>query len=62
MGVTAVEDKLQDDVALTMENLRQAGITIWILTGDNEDTAIAVSRMARHVSNIHFFILVGAII
>ena len=48
MGITAVEDKLQDDVAQTMENLRQAGIIIWILTGDNEETAVAVSRMARH--------------
>ena len=47
MGVTAVEDKLQDGVASTMENLRQAGIVIWILTGDNEETAVAVSRMAR---------------
>ena len=31
-----------------MESLRLAGIVIWILTGDNEETAVAVSRMARH--------------
>ena len=33
MGITAVEDKLQDEVAQTMENLRAAGVVIWILTG-----------------------------
>jgi magnesium-transporting ATPase (P-type) len=26
LGITGVEDKLQDDVAMTIEKLRQAGI------------------------------------
>ena len=49
MGATAVEDKLQDFVPETMHNLREAGIIIWVLTGDKEETAVAVSRMARHI-------------
>ena len=34
IGVTAVEDKLQEDVENTLFSLRQAGIKIWVLTGD----------------------------
>lgn len=35
LGATAVEDALQDDVADTVISLREAGIKIWVLTGDN---------------------------
>ena len=43
--VTGVEDLLQDDVNLTLENLRNAGMKIWMLTGDKIETAkcIAIS-------------------
>ena len=51
MGATAVEDKLQTNVASTMANLREAGIFVWVLTGDKEETALAVSRMARHIDS-----------
>lgn len=34
VGCSAIEDKLQDGVADTIESLRQAGINIWMLTGD----------------------------
>jgi phospholipid-translocating ATPase len=45
LGSTGVEDKLQDDVKLTLELLRNAGVKIWMLTGDKVETArcIAVS-------------------
>ena len=33
IGATAIEDKLQEDVADTLETIRQAGIKIWVLTG-----------------------------
>ena len=38
IGATAVEDKLQEDVATTLECLRRAGIKIWVLTGDKKET------------------------
>jgi phospholipid-translocating ATPase len=43
--VTGVEDLLQDEVNLTLENLRNAGMKIWMLTGDKIETAkcIAIS-------------------
>ena len=34
VGITGVEDKLQDEVALTIEALRMGGVKIWMLTGD----------------------------
>lgn len=36
LGATAIEDKLQGGVAETIENLRLAGIRIWVLTGDKQ--------------------------
>lgn len=37
--VTGVEDKLQVDVDKTIEMIRQAGIQVWMLTGDKVETA-----------------------
>lgn len=34
LGATAIEDKLQDGVPQCIERLIQAGIKIWVLTGD----------------------------
>jgi phospholipid-translocating ATPase len=34
LGVTGVEDKLQQDIKPSLELLRNAGIKIWMLTGD----------------------------
>ncbi|CAH0724955.1 unnamed protein product, partial [Brenthis ino] len=42
MGVTAIEDKLQDGVPETIANLSMAGIKIWVLTGDKQETAINI--------------------
>ncbi|SCU81654.1 LANO_0B03796g1_1 [Lachancea nothofagi CBS 11611] len=50
LGVTGVEDKLQDDVKSSIELLRNAGIKIWMLTGDKVETARCVSISAKLVS------------
>ncbi|XP_058977672.1 probable phospholipid-transporting ATPase IM isoform X2 [Musca domestica] len=42
VGVTAIEDKLQDGVPETIANLQMAGIKIWVLTGDKQETAINI--------------------
>jgi magnesium-transporting ATPase (P-type) len=34
LGMTAIEDKLQDGVPECIERLKQAGMKIWMLTGD----------------------------
>ncbi|XP_046141510.1 phospholipid-transporting ATPase ID isoform X3 [Osmia bicornis bicornis] len=42
LGATAIEDKLQDGVPQTIANLGLAGIKIWVLTGDKQETAINI--------------------
>ena len=42
-GVTALEDKLQDGLGSCLAQLAQAGIRIWMLTGDKMETAINVA-------------------
>ena len=47
VGVTAVEDKLQEGVPETISNLTNAGLKIWVLTGDKQETAINVGQACR---------------
>ena len=42
VGGTAIEDKLQEDVDVCIHKLKQAGIKIWVLTGDKIETAINI--------------------
>ena len=42
VGSTAIEDKLQDDVAVTIVSLKEAGIKVWVLTGDKIETAVQI--------------------
>lgn len=50
LGLSGVEDKLQVDVKPTLESLRNAGIRIWMLTGDKIETATCIAISARLVS------------
>lgn len=51
LGLAAVEDKLQDGVVEAIETLRQAGIKIWMLTGDILQTACNISFSSHLVTN-----------
>jgi len=42
VGVTAIEDKLQENVAASIEAVRKAGVKFWMLTGDKYETAKSV--------------------
>lgn len=42
LGATAIEDKLQEGVPSAISALGDAGIRVWILTGDKQETAINV--------------------
>jgi phospholipid-translocating ATPase len=50
LGLTGVEDKLQDDVRSTLELLRNAGIKIWMLTGDKIETATVIAISTKLVA------------
>lgn len=57
LGVTGVEDKLQENVALVIESLRNAGIQVWMLTGDKVETATCIAISAgfkRRTQPIYF--------
>ena len=56
--VTGVEDRLQDKVRITLEQLRNASIKVWMLTGDKLETATCIAKSSRLVSktqSIHIF-------
>lgn len=50
-GATAIEDKLQDEVAETISVLKEAGIKIWVLTGDKIETAINIGYSCKVLNN-----------
>jgi magnesium-transporting ATPase (P-type) len=51
LAVTGVEDRLQHNVRGTLETLRNAGIRVWMLTGDKEETARCIAASARLVTS-----------
>ena len=56
--VTGVEDRLQDKVRITLEQLRNASVKVWMLTGDKLETATCIAKSSRLVSKtqaIHIF-------
>eukprot|EP00756_Hemistasia_phaeocysticola_P022938 Hpha_TRINITY_DN15865_c2_g1::TRINITY_DN15865_c2_g1_i1::g.188318::m.188318/K01530/E3.6.3.1; phospholipid-translocating ATPase len=44
VGVTAIEDRLQEEVPETISALRKANIRFWMLTGDKYETAKQIAR------------------
>ena len=46
IGVTGIEDKLQDEVVQTIQDLKTAKIKVWMLTGDKKETAINLGHSA----------------
>lgn len=51
LGATAIEDKLQDKVAETIESLINANIRLWVLTGDKKETAIEIGKSCKLIAN-----------
>mmetsp|Transcript_23218 Transcript_23218/g.33776 ORF Transcript_23218/g.33776 Transcript_23218/m.33776 type:complete len:1789 (+) Transcript_23218:129-5495(+) len=47
VGATAIEDKLQKGVPETIHILEQAGIKLWVLTGDKRETAIEIGYSTK---------------
>lgn len=46
VGSTAIEDKLQDQVADTIQFMKSTGIKVWVLTGDKVETAMNIGVSA----------------
>lgn len=46
-GATGIEDRLQESVPDTIVALREAGIKVWVLTGDKPETAVNIGYACR---------------
>ena len=58
IGSTAIEDKLQEDVPETITAMKQAGIKVWVLTGDKVETAINIGTSCQLLHDaMNMFIL-----
>ena len=51
LGSTAIEDKLQDGVPSCIADMGRAGIAVWVLTGDKQETAINIAFACQLVDN-----------
>lgn len=60
IGGTAIEDKLQEGVPETIGVLAQAGIKIWVLTGDKIETAINIGFACNLLTKDMLLISVNA--
>ncbi|XP_056898637.1 phospholipid-transporting ATPase VB isoform X2 [Takifugu flavidus] len=47
LGATGIEDRLQENVPDTIVALREAGIQMWVLTGDKPETAVNIGYASR---------------
>ena len=47
LGTTGIEDRLQDGVPDTIASLRAAGIVVWVLTGDKQETAVNIAYSCK---------------
>lgn len=47
VGATAIEDQLQDKVGETISSLMDAGIKVWVLTGDKIETAVNIGYSCK---------------
>ncbi len=59
LGATAIEDKLQDGVPETIATLQTAGIKVWVLTGDRQETAINIGLSCKLISESMTLIVVN---
>uniref|UniRef100_A0A0G4HNZ7 Uncharacterized protein n=1 Tax=Chromera velia CCMP2878 TaxID=1169474 RepID=A0A0G4HNZ7_9ALVE len=50
-GISAVEDKLQDDVPQTIFRLKDAGLRVFVLTGDKLETAVDIGFSCQLLDN-----------
>lgn len=59
LGVTGVEDKLQENVDKVIGKLNSGGIKVWMLTGDKVETAkcIAISTNLKKREHVFFEII-----
>ena len=51
VGATAIEDKLQVGVGDSIAFIREAGVKVWVLTGDKVETAVNIGYSCKLLDN-----------
>ncbi|KAM0680583.1 hypothetical protein GINT2_001271 [Glugoides intestinalis] len=59
LGTTFIEDELQDQVQETIRVLKEAGIKIWMVTGDKKETAISCGKNSCIIEDTEYLALNG---
>ena len=62
VGASAIEDRLQDRVPETIRDIRQAGIKVWVLTGDKVETAINIGYSTKLINQHSFLLKVSSVV
>ena len=59
IGCSAIEDKLQEGVSVTIAKLIQADIRFFMLTGDKLETAIEIARSCQIIQEQMYVLILG---
>jgi magnesium-transporting ATPase (P-type) len=59
LGSTAIEDKLQEGVPMTIEKLMEADIRFFMLTGDKLETAIEIAKSCKIIQDDMNVVVLG---
>ena len=51
LGVSALEDKLQDEVKSDIQSFIESGINVWMITGDKMDTAESIGHSCKLIDD-----------
>ena len=59
VGASAIEDLLQEEVPQTIKSIMAAGVKMWVLTGDKQETAIEIGKSCNLINEglMELFIL-----
>ena len=60
LGISGIDDQLQYGVPETISSLKEAGIKLWVLTGDKQETAINIGFSAELLNENQNVIIVNA--
>ena len=59
-GATGIEDRLQEGVPEAIKSLRGAGLKVWVLTGDKQETAINIGYSSHLIDQDMDIIILNA--
>lgn len=59
LGSTLIEDSLQEEIPETIQELKQSGIKIWMITGDKKETALCCAQKSNIIIQNNYLAIEG---